>query len=367
MPTTARQHAQRKRLTETASLDKSQVDREAGVVRRVKLLGLESRNGRSYPAAVIAKAKNLYEGAAVYIDHGKPRETRPYGASFGVTENVTAEPDGLYGDLHYNPAHALAEQFAWDAENRPNRVGLSHDIEASTREHEGKMLVEAIHAVNSVDIVTRPATTRGLFEHEANMSTIREIVSANAKHWCGELIGRFVEDDMVDPTLAVDADGDSGGSAEDQMVAAFKAAMMAVLDDDSMDSAAKLAKLKELLKAKDNLLNSETPETPSEPTPPTVESLQRKLDKLTAENATRALCESLGVKLTPKQLKTATRLTEEDRAEFVGAFKGKEQALGQAAPQQKGFAPRSGGLQESAGEDAAPKTADETIKLLRTG
>lgn len=39
------------------------VDRDAGVIRGVKLLGLNSRNGRRYREGALVEAIGLYEGA----------------------------------------------------------------------------------------------------------------------------------------------------------------------------------------------------------------------------------------------------------------------------------------------------------------
>ena len=84
----------------------------------------------------------------------------------GVIRNVTAQPDGLYADFHFNPKHALAEQLAWDAEHSPANVGFSHDVQAKTVRRDGKVVVEEISRVESVDLVADPATTDGLFESE---------------------------------------------------------------------------------------------------------------------------------------------------------------------------------------------------------
>jgi hypothetical protein len=74
---------------------------------------------------------------------------------------------GLRGDFHFNPKHALAEQLIWDAEHSPENVGFSHNVEARTSRRDGKVVVEEITRVQSVDLVADPATTRGLFEqHE---------------------------------------------------------------------------------------------------------------------------------------------------------------------------------------------------------
>ncbi len=96
------------------------VDRNLGVIRGVKLLGLESRNGRRYLPAALAQAAALYEGAKVNVNHpkGSPLAARDYQDRLGSIRSVRSAADGLFGDLHFNPKHALAEQLAWDAEQR---------------------------------------------------------------------------------------------------------------------------------------------------------------------------------------------------------------------------------------------------------
>lgn len=141
------------------------VDRERGLIRGVKILGVESRNGRQYNPAAIREAKGLYEGIAVNIDHAEGGEPRSYGDRIGRLSLIEARADGLYGDLRVNPAHPLAERLFWDAENMPENVGLSHDATGKTKRRDGKTVVESITAVRSVDLVAEPATTAGLFEH----------------------------------------------------------------------------------------------------------------------------------------------------------------------------------------------------------
>lgn len=145
------------------------VDAEAGVIRGVKVLGLSSRNGRRYlPEALIA-AVGLYEGAKVNVNHpkGHPQSPRDYQDRIGVIRNIAfREGEGLFGDLHYNPQHALAGQLAWDAAHAPENVGFSHNVEARVVPRAEHLVVEAIHKVQSVDLVADPATTRGLFESQ---------------------------------------------------------------------------------------------------------------------------------------------------------------------------------------------------------
>lgn len=145
------------------------VDAARGVIRGVKLLGLESRNGRRYLPAALRQAAALYDGAKVNVNHpkGSPLAARDYQDRLGTIRNVTVSDEGLFGELHYNPKHALAEQLAWDAQHAPENVGFSHNVEARTSRSGGQTIVEAILKVQSVDLVADPATTRGLYESEA--------------------------------------------------------------------------------------------------------------------------------------------------------------------------------------------------------
>lgn len=144
------------------------VDRTAGIIRGVKLLGLSSRNGRRYRESALADAAGLYEGAKVNVNHpkGHPLSPRDYQERLGEIRGVEFRAgEGLFGDLHFNPKHALSEQLMWDAEHAPQNVGLSHNVLARTSREGDETAVEAITKVQSIDLVADPATTAGLFEH----------------------------------------------------------------------------------------------------------------------------------------------------------------------------------------------------------
>jgi hypothetical protein len=136
----------------------------------VKLLGLESRNGRTYLPEALAQAARLYEDAKVNVNHpkGNPNGPRDYQDRIGTIRGVAVRPgEGLFGDFHFNPKHGLAEQLMWDAEHAPENVGFSHNVEARVGRRGERVVVEAITRVQSVDLVADPATTRGLFESAA--------------------------------------------------------------------------------------------------------------------------------------------------------------------------------------------------------
>ncbi len=186
------------------------VDRAAGVIRGVKILGLHSRNGRQYLPAALAKAAALYEGAKVNVNHpkGGPLAPRDYQERIGVIRGVALRPDdGLYGDLRFNPKHQLAEQLLWDAEHAPENVGLSHNVQARTSRRDSAcgapgLLVEEITRVQSVDLVADPATTRGLFEqsHSAaagNTGPLTELSLAQLRAARPDLVGALLQEQAV--------------------------------------------------------------------------------------------------------------------------------------------------------------------------
>jgi hypothetical protein len=151
--------------------DSVKIDREAGVLYGVKIIGCESRNGRHYPNDTLRSAIPLYENSKVNLDHpdGDPRKSRSYHARFGVIRNVhLREHEGLYADFWFNPKHTIAEQLLWDAEHAPDNVGFSHNVEAVVKRQHSTALVEKIVAVRSVDLVADPASTQGLFESESS-------------------------------------------------------------------------------------------------------------------------------------------------------------------------------------------------------
>jgi hypothetical protein len=154
------------------------VDRNAGVIRGVKVLGLKSRNGRVYLPDALVQAVGLYEGARVNVNHAKttPFAPRDYQDRIGAIRNVVARRDeGLFADFHFNPKHALSEQLLWDAEHAPENVGFSHNVQARTSRQGDQVVVEAITSVQSVDLVADPATTQGLFESADDAPVVETI------------------------------------------------------------------------------------------------------------------------------------------------------------------------------------------------
>jgi len=216
----------------------SRVDPDQGIIYGAKVLGKESRNKRRYPADVIARRFKVYEGAQCYANHdfdqpktGRPRALQDWG---GVIRDVVQRGGEVFGNvqcLKETPAGRIILEAALRC---PDRFGLSpmHLIE-SRKEADGWETVTDILECWSVDAVTRPATTRTLFEGE--------------------------EMTMPDPAIP-NGNGNGGNGTIDQAFAALAAAIMA---EPSLDDKAKGAAVNALLKLKTKIL-SPPAETPAE-------------------------------------------------------------------------------------------------------
>ena len=154
-------------LLEVAYSDTTAVDREAGVLRGVKVLGRVSRNGRIYSDNALQDAARLYEGVGVNSDHPERRQEdadRKLAGRFGTLRHVRIKPDGIFADLEFLKTHSLAEQSGEAATRMPRQLGLSHNAEGEVTKSNGETTVTSISRVRSVDLVQNPATTVGLFE-----------------------------------------------------------------------------------------------------------------------------------------------------------------------------------------------------------
>lgn len=218
------------KLVETV-LDNT-VQLEDGYIRNVKILGFNSKNKRRYTESCMIGCQKLYEGRSVYVSHKKKGETmRDADARFGKLHNIRYEKGkGLYGDLEHLMTHPMAPRVREDLSKKLNYFGLSHDADGNGyMDEKGIQVVESIVKVNSVDLVSDPATNTSLLEQAAmNPETVQE------------------------PTPAE--------MAEQALIHAFNQAVLAVLNDETLDTMGKVAKIKEVLKAQDKLMAKEEKE-----------------------------------------------------------------------------------------------------------
>jgi hypothetical protein len=180
MPSTlaTKKHTARIREAYTRQPGPLNVDRDAGIIYGAKILGWESDNNRRYVPEAVARAvkKGLYTDRKVFCDHpGKPGEQRPVRDLFAKITNPKLHEDGLYGDLHCLTTHPIWESVAEDCEKGLGLFGLSHNAEAATWEiHEGVQVITDLLDVESVDLVSHPATCSNLWESHRKQSPMKK-------------------------------------------------------------------------------------------------------------------------------------------------------------------------------------------------
>lgn len=153
--------SQRAKLTE-AVIQERKITVEGNVLKDVKLLGLSSANGRIYLANAVQEALSLYESAKCNLDHDWWRTVEK---RFARVKNVRFENNELRGDVHCNPTLAMFAPVKWWAENDPGMIGMSHVVDAGFEILDnGIQQITKIYAVEAVDLVADPATTKGLGE-----------------------------------------------------------------------------------------------------------------------------------------------------------------------------------------------------------
>lgn len=263
----------RPRLRESVSIDSgSRIDRESGVIRDVRILGAESRNGRRYTEEAMRDAVGLYEGADVHIDHRLSEKDPQRGLweAFGVLRNIRyVEADkSLRGDLHYLKTHEATDKILERIERWPDTIGLSHEAYGDSRRDGDVVVVDRITEVRSVDLVRDPATNKSLFEERRAMRVkLRKIlegcsgVDARAK--------RLLEaDDVMDlPVMDSEYEMDGEMPSSSDVEAALAAMITSLLSDKSLDKAALMTKVEAIIDAV-----IDEPAAPEEPAAPASEA-----------------------------------------------------------------------------------------------
>lgn len=331
-------------LLETVYTPVDRIDKEAGVIQGVKILGKESVNNRTYSDEALNDAARLYEGVEVNVDHDRkdPRRERGLLEGFGVIRNAKRQSDGVYGDLHYLTKHPAVPLFL-ERIDKKMPIGLSHNADGRQGTRGGKVLVESISKVRSVDVVRTPATCESLFESKDQTvkTTIKAIIeSAFPKTAKGSLL-------LEDAMGAMPVETPEAGSSDDQIKAAFEAAVVAAFRDDTLDSKATLKKIKDILNAYDKLNgsgdkpadSSSSGEGDGAPTveskDPTVATLQNQITLMESREKCRDLLESSGVKSSPIRLKSLAPLNDDERKELIAEWKTADGSTGRprtAAP-----------------------------------
>ena len=332
------------------------VDRERGVILGVKILGLDSVNGRRYTLEAIRAAQPMYEGIGVYVNHPtKPNDPRGVRERFGRLVNVRVEADGLYGDLEFLKSHPDANLIAEAAERMPEQFGLSHNAKGEGEDDSsGLFVVHEIVNARSVDVVTEPATTEGLFEQVNMKHTIKSLLESSWKKYAKRCtkrprltayMKRLIEEDAYD-VMDKQEEGEAPKEHEEALKEGFRASVSHIVADcldGNEDPKECVKKISELLKAHDKLsggddeaeddMEEEEPEAKDKEKESGKEAEekgeketeeQRRLRELEAKDNARDLCEEMGVTCDKVLLEALMHLpTEKARKRFLEREKAK--------------------------------------------
>ncbi len=262
------------------------VNPETGMLEGVKLLGWESKNKRRYPKAVIEKYIERYRDRASYYAHGSGE--RHFDDLAGNIHNPRVEPDGLYGDVKVLMKDSRSSKLFEVAQSMPHRIGMSHvAVGDGHYDDDGVLVVDTIDEVVSIDIVTDPATTNGLFESIDRKGIVvklkfRKLIEtiegknkgARAK-WAKWLREESAASDA--PVMSADVDADADAGPEDMLKKGFRAAIIKILDDDTLDLAAKMSQIKDIMKTEEKMLAKDEPEPPAEETATETTTTERRV------------------------------------------------------------------------------------------
>lgn len=369
------------------------VDREKGIIYGVKVCGRYSPNnhgvreadGTEYTVSAWHSEAKLIDGIKTYAGHPPDRnptaERDPNDAN-GVLRNPfvieSGENPGLFADWHGLPSDPVFVKAMDDVEKGLGVYGLSHNARWGKSEVKNRRLtIETMEAVNSVDVVTKPATNSNLWESREKSTvkyTLKSILESHKKTLSAPRIkwATYVLETMDDGVTTAETDEmPVDAEPEDAMKAAFMAAGSKILTgmfDGSIDDVEGFKKLKELHKAHGKLTQTAEPDEPAaeeseddddddDDKKKAAESVE--LATLRKKDAVRTLCEREKFVPDDFDMKTMCALeSDADRKKYIAKNKGGSTGR-----------PRSGGpaLESRGGGngDNLPTTAEQQLAILR--
>src|SRR5262245_27042525 len=140
MTTTVRRFAER-------AVASVRVNKELGHIYGAKLLGRNSRNGRTYSESAMRNAVPLYEGVKCYWNHPRSSEMeegRRLEDWVGVVRNPRYESGAIFGDIHLRTKSKHYEEVLELAEQFSDKFGCSHVADGDSRMEHGEEIIESI-------------------------------------------------------------------------------------------------------------------------------------------------------------------------------------------------------------------------------
>lgn len=296
---------------------KLRIDKENAVIYGCKVGGRFSKNnhgipgvtrGAEYTRSAYEGARDIYEGVKVYPKHAKERGPFDY---LGIIRNLhwDAQGDCPRADFHYRKTHEDTPKLLEDVERGLGGFGFSHHIPQggyTGKVVNGRLIVESITAIKSVDLVADPATTRNLWESqerpamEMSFKTILESFVAD-KSEARKAIAR----DLIENNAELVIDVTDVADPLDQVWLAVRARGIAIFESNE-PIARKVEQLGACLYGYDKL-TAEAEPTTGETTPGHLRE-SKEIQELKAKNA----CYEAGILKPSAMLVKALSLMDND-------------------------------------------------------
>lgn len=146
------------------------ISKDSSVIENVKLLGAVSKNGHRYSDKALTDAASKYNGVPFYVDHPSDRDLREKKGVRSVMDlagKITGARrvgDSVRGNIELLEGDPIAEKVRRIAGQMPEQAGNSHRARGPVRPTPDGNVVEGIDMVFAMELVSSPATTKGLFE-----------------------------------------------------------------------------------------------------------------------------------------------------------------------------------------------------------
>jgi hypothetical protein len=385
---------------------KMRVDREAGIIYHVKVLGEKSPNthgkagvkGTDYLPSAHQSLVSLIESCGVggqkvnknHTEKDKPNRDRTTDERVAWLVNPSREGNQTFADLHILKSDPEASKFFEAAERNPTLFALSINADGHYQIVNSRLAIDRFNKVWSVDIVTDGGSTVALNESKEHPMTLREALENLVGKKNKALVRLFETDSLLKPDAPADvAPAEATATAPEDdadYCAHLGKAMVAILNDDSLDQEAKKKKILAILKLtgdeedepasgegdkpveeNDETEGKEKEKSEKDDEKKEMKESRERLAKLEAKDNVRTLCESLEYQPSkdsaPEIIDALCALpNDKARKKLIESLRGGTNGK----PQKKGTGlPRTGSGNTTVKESGnLPKDAKEQATLL---
>jgi hypothetical protein len=372
------------------------VDRAAGVIYHVKVLGKSSPNthgksgvtGTDYLPSAHQSLVSLIESAPGglkvnknHTERNNQNRDRTIDERFGWLVNPVAEGNETFADLHLLKDDPASAKLFEAAERNPYLFALSINADGHYQVVGNRLTIDRFNRVHSVDTVADGGTNISLAESKEPPMKLREALENLVGKKEKALVRLFEMDSLLKP----DAPAEMPEGDDPDFATHLGKAVVAILNDDSMDQDAKKKKILAILKLTGD--EEETSAPSAEPGEETVQESDesdaddkdkkkdekemkesREVAKLKAENNVLRMFESHDYHPTkeaaPDVIAALVALpTDKARITLIESLKGGSK--GKPAANKGTGPPRSGWMSvKESGAPTLPKDAKEQASLL---